>query len=802
MLRVCTVVIPLPPSRGCDDRPRTEGFCYAMPPLSVSRLVSGLLRGVVKGLEGSTAWYFGDTHELFEIITRQKQSLFYSPPPRPIFLVKTGWDKALVEPPPVRFFSPGRAYPRGYTSAEGSPPLTPTATASRDSSPTADAARLGPQGYRHRRARRRRSGSGRASSSGSTSTASRLTPPGQRTPPFNSPPSLKHFLVGGGGGGGFSPTRLRYQYASRAALVMPSRPEEVLLTPPRRFQQQAPLQHKTEPHRSGAEVIDVGVDSALRQRPICSEGTAPETVEVLTDRTNSTSPLKADSRESEVMTVGGFEAGAEGSENVEHGVRPGRRGDMGGGGALVGRGEEGVSPLTNEDVLKCIDQLDHYAAGRNCVKNVGRLKRVNARSWDRGDDGLGSSLGMDGVGGGYDRDGNRDRNGRENCDAIGGGAQRAHGGDGVVEKEKDRRRKNEKNKRVDGAEKSGVPLRHTSTEFRREFDALKSASEAVAAASEAAAAASETAAIALELSASRAFNDAGSRGSSTRHREDSSKNSSDFPRSPLSGNGAASLVRLSSMISMSDGRTEPLSFDSDVNSPNLASENRPARDNDEAVDHHDRRAPAVRVNEAVDSQSLRCPGPPGEEPVTTPDPANFTLSKKPTVGPKRNGRAMRDSRSPTAIGSRPPGETADAGIQPPASPKSKTGEAKGSRARGDRGDRDDPKGVASNADYGGSQREDRGGDSRRAKEVKGAVTRPWVGLNEDGSWRSELERWAAGPAGAAEAERRRLAKISSDNSWRADGRKGKAEGEGLRAGVGHARREITSLTSLQKGNVR
>ncbi|CAB1112943.1 unnamed protein product [Ectocarpus sp. CCAP 1310/34] len=69
----------------------------------------------------------------------------------------------------------------------------------------------------------------------------------------------------------------------------------------------------------------------------------------------------------------------------------------------------------------------------------------------------------------------------------------------------------------------------------------------------------------------------------------------------------------------------------------------------------------------------------------------------------------------------------------------------------------------------------------------------WAGLNDDGSWRTEVARRAAGEAGAVEAERRRLAKVKADESWRSD-----AAGEGH----GAPRRDSVSFTQLQTGNVR
>lgn len=73
----------------------------------------------------------------------------------------------------------------------------------------------------------------------------------------------------------------------------------------------------------------------------------------------------------------------------------------------------------------------------------------------------------------------------------------------------------------------------------------------------------------------------------------------------------------------------------------------------------------------------------------------------------------------------------------------------------------------------------------------------WAGLNDDGSWRTEVARRAAGKAGEVEAERRRLAKIIADESWRLDA--GDADGAGCRSGR-NVRRE--SVIRLQSGNVR
>lgn len=80
--------------------------------------------------------------------------------------------------------------------------------------------------------------------------------------------------------------------------------------------------------------------------------------------------------------------------------------------------------------------------------------------------------------------------------------------------------------------------------------------------------------------------------------------------------------------------------------------------------------------------------------------------------------------------------------------------------------------------------------------------RRWSGLNEDGEWGCEVARVAAGPAGAAEAERRRLAKINGDESWRLD-----SSGKGVEDMTGttaarDVRRESVSFTRVQDGNVR
>lgn len=79
------------------------------------------------------------------------------------------------------------------------------------------------------------------------------------------------------------------------------------------------------------------------------------------------------------------------------------------------------------------------------------------------------------------------------------------------------------------------------------------------------------------------------------------------------------------------------------------------------------------------------------------------------------------------------------------------------------------------------------------------VGQDWAGLNEDGSWRTEVARRAAGEAGAVEAERRRLAKISADESWRLDA--GEVGQKGC-CSTRDVRRESTSFTRLQTGNVR
>lgn len=81
-----------------------------------------------------------------------------------------------------------------------------------------------------------------------------------------------------------------------------------------------------------------------------------------------------------------------------------------------------------------------------------------------------------------------------------------------------------------------------------------------------------------------------------------------------------------------------------------------------------------------------------------------------------------------------------------------------------------------------------------------AETPRWAGLNEDGSWRSEVDRIAAGAAGAEEAERRRQAKINRDESWRLDVSDTSKEEQGSDAR--DIRRESVSFTRVEDGNVR
>lgn len=82
-------------------------------------------------------------------------------------------------------------------------------------------------------------------------------------------------------------------------------------------------------------------------------------------------------------------------------------------------------------------------------------------------------------------------------------------------------------------------------------------------------------------------------------------------------------------------------------------------------------------------------------------------------------------------------------------------------------------------------------------KVEKTVGTHWAGLNDDGSWRTEVARKAAGKAGEVEAERRRLAKIIADESWRSD--TGELGGTGCRS-----RRDVRrdSVIRLQSGNVR
>ena len=103
-----------------------------------------------------------------------------------------------------------------------------------------------------------------------------------------------------------------------------------------------------------------------------------------------------------------------------------------------------------------------------------------------------------------------------------------------------------------------------------------------------------------------------------------------------------------------------------------------------------------------------------------------------------------------------------------------------------------------------SSEEPRGKDAPASKKGGALKSLGWAGLDEDGMWRSEVARRAAGQAGAMEANRRRLAKISRDESWRSDavaGGGGDAAGAGAR-GSRDIRRDSTSFIRMQSGNVR
>lgn len=105
--------------------------------------------------------------------------------------------------------------------------------------------------------------------------------------------------------------------------------------------------------------------------------------------------------------------------------------------------------------------------------------------------------------------------------------------------------------------------------------------------------------------------------------------------------------------------------------------------------------------------------------------------------------------------------------------------------------------------------EEEGQASASSKGGRGGALRSlgWAGLDEDGMWRSEVARQAAGQAGAMEANRRRLAKISRDESWRSDaaavgdGEAATAAGGGSK-GTRDIRRDSTSFIRMQSGNVR
>ena len=649
-----------------------------------------------------------------------------------------GWNQALVEPPPLLSLSPGRRYSQLESNPDISPLTTPTTTASRCGSWSTEGERSAPRGRLDQRRCGQRSLDGRGTS-GSVSSGSRLTPPGQRTPRLSlaSPPPLRSLT-----GGAIPPS------GRRAAAG--GGPED------------APLNSGAVPPPSEAAACDEGNHSGSRGAR-GGEG----------ERPSNTAVQQC--------------AGTQGE---------------GGGGKRQDCGDDRKEG--NEDT------------------NGSRQDKGNGEHSERkSGDGAGGGGPGGGAGGGDDGDGAGNAGEEGTRDDV--------GDDEEADEDDDREEEVEEG----GADvEVDTFLRLSEVDFCEGSDVFEGGgtSAVLSASSEA-----------LDSSIGGLSSCGGGENSHAL-----SRHLSDFFRSPLSLD-LAPQQRPASLLSLSEVQTGARLFGS---MKSTCSDDKGAFSISESGNFSDSRnalgvvCGAIGTSEAATSvDGPRSSTPPAAGGATSP-PCTVFMEEvaahhlaSPATSPPLQTDEARDApiaeSDESPVTTKRPGEGVAAEVRADLAlvPNNRAGtrmeafkaeniheaaveeERKQSDVGGGGGgggeseeewladDVGSPGDVTNEATGSCTAVSTASQDAEAVKANQAAATpvSHWAGLNEDGSWRTERARQAAGKAGEVEAERRRLAKISADESWRSDA--GGIDGADCR-GRRDVRRESISFVRVQSGNVR
>lgn len=787
-----------------------------------------------------------------------------------LILLKTeGWDEALVEPPPMLFLSPGRRPSQLGSNADLSPRTTPSRTVT---------------------CRGGRSTTGRTTSSGSTSSSlgPRLTPPGQRTPPFsvNSPPPLKQRA-----GGVRTPPRRRAVGAAAAAAVKgsPSGSLQGYSTRPRRNPH--PVAQRSVPrYLYGGGCSDGGVDddddddvAFVSPPPLpgptpCTDALDPDRATGPSGPSGAVSPTSGTGGKSSDGRVRpddepSSSSGAVGaSSETDSGGRALAAFDRGGGGKC----EAGFKSDEHSRGagLKCAGGKGQCGAGSDDnQRQHSHSGGAGREDSDRGgEDKNGDSGGREGNEGGHDRmgggcgggagGGSGDDDGHGFRGARNGGESSAVDNE---QREDGHDRDGEESEESDADEESDTFLRLSDVQFCEPVGVRRNAGA--------------TAELSSTCSdAPDASNGSRTSGGDIETRSVLSRHLSDFFRSPLD---STSKQRFSSIQSIYDARAGPRSFDSvksGAPDDNASSRTRGSGSLFSSDEEH-LTAFSGAIGNAVDIPASVMINFASSPRYSAPSPADLVLGLSDLVGsvslPRTldtKGSMAEDEAELVAESSEPAAEAAVP--RRVITRESQTSTAPAAACELGRTEKPEEKQKAGLASYGegsDSGDEDGGGaeseeewlshsigDASATSELEersdssvAAAARPpqanpdrnhggvgragqsdvrevttgtplsnkeqtggkgggddpaavvgddWAGLNEDGSWRTEYARRAAGEAGAVEAERRRLAKVKADESWRSDA--GKGGGTGCHGqGAQDARRESRSFTRLT-GNVR
>lgn len=709
-----------------------------------------------------------------------------------------GWNQALVEPPPFLSLSPGRRYSQLESNADVSPLTltTPTTTASRRASWSTEGKWSAPRGRRDQRCGQRSLDD--RGTSGSVSSGSRLTPPGQRTPRLSlaSPPPLKNLAGGvvpppsdGAAGGGSSATS------------------------------------ETFPTPSGQHLAasDSTYGNSGFPSPPCRLGPTSCVDAIAADRTTFTNRLPGGAAESSSACASGGSSSctAERLEDVpfnSDAVLPSPEAAAGEERHRGSRGEGGDGGgYPRNTVQQCAGRQRDGGGGDDDSKreHSGDVKKENNEDGENGEPGeRRSSDGPEGgdpgggAGGGDDDDGAGNRGKR--------GIQEDTGEDEEVNEDDD----GEEEVEEGGAEDVEVDtfLRLSDVDFCEGLDAFKN---------EGTRAVVSTSSEALDSSVGGLSSCGGGENSRAL-----SRHLSDFFRSPLSLD-LTPQQRPSSILSLSEVQTGARLFGSmksicsDDNGAFSISENGNFSDS-----RHDLGAlcGAIGISDVVSSvdgprlsttsAGRGAASPPctaiAEEvtahhsPVAPPFPteeakdAPIAESNESSVTTKGLGGGTEvqvnagvvlaeDTKAGPAVEVSKP-ESTEAVAEETEQPDGGGGESEEEWLAGDAANpSDDDNGTIGSFAVSTAGQD----EGPKANQAASTPVSHWAGLNEDGSWRTEFARRAAGKAGEVEAERRRLAKIAADESWRSDARE--VDNTGC-----HSRRDVRrdSVIRLQSGNVR